>query len=114
MILKDFSTFVPEPVIAKIGSGVHVEEVDISIFPAAASLRLIDLLEKKKGETPTQADLIGIVAEAAHIQNPTITEEWLLKHCTLSQLLRFVRFVVDRAQEQMQDGRNGDAGKNPS
>lgn len=116
--ILDFTTFVPEPKIAKIGSGKNIEEVDVSLFPAEATLYLMDTLDQKRkaweSEHPdvktgpaakdislTLDELIEVVARACRVTNPKITAGWLRSNCSFPQLNKFCTWMMRHAEEQV-------------
>jgi hypothetical protein len=129
--ILDFTTFIPEPRIARIGSGENVEEVDISLFPAEAALYLVWVLDEKRkawreahpDETRSpgpgdldlsQDEVIEVTARACRATNPKITADWLKKNCGLTQLTKFCTLMMESAQEQMNvpaEGKNSKKGK---
>lgn len=121
--ILDFTTFVPEPRIAKIGSGANIEEVDISLFPAEASLYLVQVLDEKRkawkeaypdekripgpGDLDlTRDEVIEVTARACRATNPKITADWLKKNCGLAQLTKFCTLMMENATEQMRGPEN--------
>ena len=117
----DFTVFVPEPKIAKVGSGKNIEEVDVSLFPAEATLYLIRVLDQKRkvwesehpdaktGPAPeevalTMEELIEVVSRACRVTNPKITAEWLRGNCSYLQLNKFCTWMMRHAEEQVNVG----------
>ena len=131
--ILDFTVFVPEPKIAKIGSGKNVEEVDVSLFPAEATLYLMTVLDQKRKTWETEHpdvttgpaakdisltldELIEVVARACRVTNPKITAVWLRSNCSFPQLNKFCTWMMRHAEEQVNetatDGPKEDPGKN--
>lgn len=131
--ILDFTVFVPEPKIAKIGSGKNIEEVDVSLFPAEATLYLMDTLDRKRKAWETEHpdvttgpadkdiglsldELIEVVARACRVTNPKITAAWLRSNCSFPQLNKFCTWMMRHAEEQVNetaaDGPKEAAGKN--
>ena len=122
--ILDFTTFIPEPRVARIGSGENVEEVDISFFPAEASLYMIRLIDEKRktwkdkhpdGQAPaptdlglTQDEMVEVVVRACQVSNPKITAAWLKKNCEFGQLTKFCTAMMEIGNEQMNVPTKGD------
>ncbi|NLB00632.1 MAG: hypothetical protein GX837_06680 [Methanomicrobiales archaeon] len=123
--ILDFTTFVLEPKTARIGSGKNIEEVDVSLFPAEATLYLMETLNRKRkvwtaehpdateGPKPGEIelspnDLVEIVARACRVTNPKITAEWLRSNCSFPQLSKFCAWMMRQAEEQVNGQANED------
>ena len=122
--ILDFTTFVPEPKTARIGSGKNIEMVDVSLFPAEATLYLMNVLEQKRkvwesehpdaktGPAPgeialTLEEMIEVVARACRVTNPKITAGWLRSNCSFPQLSKFCTWMMRHAEEQVNGQMNG-------
>lgn len=107
-IIKDFSIVVPERIICKLGKVIEGQdqrqEVDISVFPASATLKIIEIMNPAQaGATLSRRELVTIIAEACQAQNPVVTEEWLLKNVPLKQLQQFVDFTFTTLMQQLNE-----------
>jgi hypothetical protein len=115
----DLSTISPAPVIVKIGNGDEIEEIDLTIVSARATLLLSEATQRHGGwEKIPDDELIPAIAAICQQSNPRITAEWLETKLTRPQLTGLTQVVLAQAfrpwGNQKKDDKEQDAGeKNP-
>jgi hypothetical protein len=110
-ITKDFDVIAPPQRIAKIGG----EEVDVSIFPARATLKLMDLIDTPEKQADLEAGknieaLVEVVATACQKSNPKITKDFLLD-LDITVLVEFAEYVMEPVKRKVRK-QTETAGKN--
>jgi len=94
----DLSTVSPAPVIVKIGNGDEIEEIDLSIVPARATLLLSEATQKHGGWDKIPDDeMIPAIAAICQQSNPRITADWLATKLTRPQLAGLTQIVLAQA-----------------
>lgn len=94
----DLSTLSPKPVIVKIGNGDEIEEIDLSIVPARATLLLSEATQRYGGWDKIPDDeMIPAIAAICGRANPKITAEWLATKLTRPQLAGLTQVVLAQA-----------------
>ena len=109
-ITRDFDIIAPPKRVAKIGG----EEVDVSIFPARATLKLMDLVDTPEKQAELESGknieaLVEVVATACQKSNPRITKDFLLD-LDITVLVEFAEYVMEPVKQKMQQKES--AGKN--
>jgi len=97
---EDFTILVPEPKKMRIGKKDDYLEVDISVFPASAMLKLMKY--EAGSNKATLEELVDVVVEACSESNPNITHEWLMK-TNFAQLMMFCQSVIAYGTKQMNE-----------
>lgn len=107
----DLSTAAPDPVIVRIGNGDDIEEIDLTLVPAAVSLRLVEATQAHGGYSNIpDSDLLPAIAAICKHTNPAVTESWLRWKCTREQLAALANVVFVQA---FRVWKGGDGPKNP-
>jgi hypothetical protein len=102
--LTDLSLIVPPRKVFRLIGGERPVDVDVSVFPARAMLKFMQVMEgKAKGVAPSIEEMVSVVAEACKPKNPGITEDWLFDNLTFSQLSDFCGLVMEYGQAQMEE-----------
>ena len=119
VVIHDLSTLSPEQVLVRIGNGEEIEEIDLTIVPARATLLLSEATQKHGGWDKNPDDeMIPAIAAICQQSNPRITAEWLATKLTRPQLAGLTQVVLAQAfrrwGNQKRDDKEQDAGeKNP-
>lgn len=94
----DLSTAAPDPVIVRIGNGDDIQEINLTIVPAAVSLRLAEAIQKYGGwDQIPDGELLDAIATITTRANPAVTAEWLRETCTRQQILTLYTIVYGQA-----------------
>lgn len=94
----DLSTVSPAQVIVKIGNGDEIEEIDLSIVPARATLLLSEATQRHGGWDKIPDDeMIPAIAAICQQSNPKITAEWLESKLTRPQLAGLTQVILAQA-----------------
>jgi hypothetical protein len=94
----DLSTLSPKPVIVRIGNGEEIEEIDLTIVPARATLFLTQATQKHGGfDKIPDGEMVMAIADICRISNPKITYEWLMTNLTRPQLAGLTQVVLAQA-----------------
>jgi hypothetical protein len=102
--LVDLSLITPPKKVFRLVGGEYPVEVDISVFPARAMLKFMQVMQgHKKGDAPSIEEMVAVVAEACKPKNPGVTEDWLFNNLTFNQLADFCGLVMEYGQSQMND-----------
>ena len=113
----DLSTVSPAPVIVRIGNGDEIEEIDLSIVPARATLLLSEATQRHGGwEKIPDDEMIPAIAAICQQSNPKITAEWLATKLTRPQLMGLAQVVIAQAFRRWGNGQDDDQegeAKNP-
>ncbi len=111
--IRDLSTAAPEPVFVRIGNGDDIQEIDLTIVPAAATLHLNQAAQEHGGigKIPDD-DMVAAIAEICRRANPAVTADWLMTTCTRPQITALTQIVVQQAFRMWGGAPKGDAGKN--
>ena len=116
----DLSTLSPKPVIVRIGNGDDIEEIDLTIVPARATLLLTEATQRHGGWDKIPDDeMIPAVAAICSQSNPAITAEWLDTKLTRPQLAGLTHVVLAQAYRRWGDEKpddekqDGEPAKNP-
>ncbi len=117
VVIHDLSTLSPKQVIVKIGNGDDIEEIDLTIVPARATLLLADATQRHGGWDKIPDDeMIPAIAAICQQSNPRITAEWLATKLTRPQLIGLAQVVIAQAFRRWgnghDDSQEGEA-KNP-
>jgi len=105
----DLSTLSPKQVIVKIGNGDDIEEIDLTIVPARATLLLADATQRHGGWDKIPDDeMIPAIAAICQQSNPRITAEWLETKLTRPQLAGLTQVVIAQAYRRWGGGDKGD------
>lgn len=105
----DLSTLSPKPVIVRIGNGDEIEEIDLTIVPARATLLLAEATQKHGGwEKIPDDEMIPAIAAICQQSNPRITADWLETKLTRPQLTGLTQVVLAQAFRRWGGGDKGD------
>ena len=105
----DLSTLSPKPVIVRIGNGSEIEEIDLTIVPARATLFLTQATQEHGGfDKIPDGEMVMAIADICHISNPKITYEWLETKLTRPQLAGLTQVVLAQAFRRWGGGNKGD------
>jgi hypothetical protein len=112
----DLSTVSPAPVIVRIGNGDEIEEIDLSIVPARATLLLSEATQRHGGWDKIPDDeMVPAIAAICQQSNPTITAEWLESKLTRPQLAGLTQVILAQAfrpwGNRKKDDKEQDAGE---
>ncbi len=119
VVIHDLSTLSPEQVIVKIGNGDDIEEIDLTIVPARATLLLADATQRHGGWDKIPDDeMIPAIAAICSQSNPKISADWLDTKLTRPQLVGLTQVVLMQAFRRWGDrpgkeSKEEEAGKNP-
>jgi hypothetical protein len=116
VVIHDLSTLSPEQVLVRIGNGDEIEEIDLTIVPARATLLLAEATQKHGGWDKIPDDeMIPAIAAICQQSNPRITAEWLETKLTRPQLAGLTQIVLVQAfrrwGNQKRDDKEQDAGE---
>jgi len=100
--LEDLTFVVPEKKVFRIGTSANPVEVDLSIFPARAMFKMMEIMGTGN-KIPSHDQLIDVVVEACHPLNPEITKDWLLDNSNFAQLSVFCERVMLYGRKQVDD-----------
>jgi len=105
----DLSTLSPEQVLVRIGNGSEIEEIDLTVVPARATLLLAEATQKHGGWDKIPNDeMIPAIAAICQQSNPRITAEWLETKLTRPQLAGLTQVVLAQAFRRWGGGDKGD------
>ena len=105
----DLSTLSPKQVVVKIGNGNEIEEIDLTIVPARATLLLTQATQKYGGwDKIPDGEMIPAIAAICKQSNPKITAEWLETKLTRPQLAGLTQVVLAQAFRRWGGGDKGD------
>ena len=91
----DLSTLSPTPVIVRIGNGDEIEEIDLTVVPARATLLLTQATQEHGGFDKIPDDeMIPAIAAICRQANPRITAEWLETKLTRPQLAGLTQVIL--------------------
>jgi hypothetical protein len=111
----DLSTVSPAPVIVKIGNGDEIEEIDLSIVPARATLLLSEATQRHGGWGKIPDDeMIPAIAAICQQSNPRITADWLETKLTRPQLAGLTQIVLAQAFRPWGNQKKDDNEQEPS
>ena len=100
----DLSTLSPKPVVVRIGNGNEIEEIDLTIVPARATLLLSEATQRHGGWDKIPDDeMIPAIAAICQQSNPKITAEWLATKLTRPQLIGLAQVVIAQAFQRWGD-----------
>jgi hypothetical protein len=98
VVIHDLSTLSPEQVLVRIGNGNEIEEIDLTIVPARATLLLSEATQRHGGwEKIPDDEMIPAIAAICGQANPKITAEWLETKLTRPQLIGLTQVVIAQA-----------------
>ena len=101
----DLSTLSPKPVIVRIGNGDEIEEIDLTVVPARATLLLTQATQEHGGWDKIPDDeMIPAIAAICKQANPRITAEWLETKLTRPQLAGLTAVVQMQAYRHWEGG----------
>lgn len=111
-ITRDFDELAPPQRIANIGG----EEVDVSVFPARASLKLMKLVDTPEKQAALESgqgveDLIDVVATACQKSNPNVTKDFLLDQ-DITVLVDFAQYVMEPVVQKLASQKGEKSEKN--
>ena len=85
----DLSTLSPKPVIVRIGNGDEIEEIDLTVVPARATLTLTQATQEHGGfDKIPDGEMVMAIADICHISNPTRPQLAGLTQVVLAQAFR--------------------------
>lgn len=96
--IVDFDVIVPQERLARIGG----EVVNVATIPTRVTLEMARLADKKDQlEGGDMFDkLIALISSACVVNNPKVTEEFLLDKTTFESLAAFIDFVLNPITEK--------------
>ena len=98
VVIHDLSTLSPEQVLVRIGNGNEIEEIDLTIVPARATLLLSEATQRHGGwEKIPDDEMIPAIAAICQQSNPRITTDWLETKLTRPQLAGLTQVVLAQA-----------------
>ncbi len=109
VVIHDLSTLSPKQVIVKIGNGDEVEEIDLTLVPARATLLFAEATQRHGGWDKIPDDeMVPAIAAICRQSNPRITAEWLETKLTRPQLAGLTQIVIAQAYRRWGDEKTGD------
>lgn len=119
VVIHDLSTLSPEQVLVRIGNGNEIEEIDLTIVPARATLLISEATQRHGGwDKIPDEEMIPAIAAICQASNDRITADWLETKLTRPQLVGLTQIVLAQAFRRWGDrpgkeSKEEEAGKNP-
>lgn len=87
------------------------KKIDVSKIPSKISLQILDKYEELSEDNPESINVVlDMIIDIINSQNEDeITEDWLLEHTDIDQLMTLVEFIMEPINERTEKNEEDDS-----